>query len=258
MSLSPFTASHSRKKVRKQTMTTPENTSPMRSTRALGLIAIIILICVLLIGYVDKPTLLFVKQHVTGDLKAFFRVVTDFGRADAYVLGALLLFIVGRVTSRRTTPHPAAEFYGALSRSGLFVLVSLACSAVIVHAMKLSFGRPRPKLLFTEDFYGFHFLAFDTKFNSFPSGHSQTIWAVMIPLALLFPKGRYVFIAAATFIASSRVLVTAHFPSDVVMGSFIAIMCALAVHRRWFSDLEFLPFPSKAPETKSDSETSDD
>lgn len=224
----------------------------MRTKRALGLTALIILICVLLITYVDKPTLLFVKQHVTGDRKAFFRVVTDLGKADSYVLSALLLFIVGRVMSRREALHSVVEFYRALWRSGLFVLSSLACSAIIVHAMKLSFGRPRPKFLFTEDFYGFHFLAFDTKFNSFPSGHSQTIWAVMIPLALLFPKGRYVFIVAAIIIASSRVLVTAHFPSDVVMGSFIAIMCALAVHRRWFSDLAMLPFPKKAPEATND------
>jgi len=236
-------------------MTMPQDTTqnkPRRALRTLGLTLLISLICILLIGYVDKPTLLFVKQHVTGDLKAFFRVVTDFGKADAYVWGGVLAFLIGRIMFLRAKLTPTAPFYQALSRSGLFVLVSLAYSAVIVHAMKLSFGRPRPKVMFTEDFYGFHFFAFDTKFNSFPSGHSQTIWAVMISLAILFPKGRYVFIAAAVLIASSRVLVTAHYPSDVVMGSFIAIMCALGAHRRWFSDLAMPPFPKITQEEKGE------
>jgi membrane-associated phospholipid phosphatase len=221
-----------------------------RRIRNLLLTTFVIILCILLIGYVDKPTLLLVKETITGDLKVFFRHITDLGKADAYVWGSVLLFLGGRAMMSRTKDAPKLLFYQALSRCGLFVMASLALSAVFIHTMKLAFGRPRPKVLFNEDFYGFRFLAFDTDFNSFPSGHSQTVWAVMIPLVFLFPKWRYFFIATAIVIASSRVLVAAHYPSDVIMGSYIAIMCALFVHRKWFNDLKPVPWPKQHIEAK--------
>jgi membrane-associated phospholipid phosphatase len=194
--------------------------------------------CALLIGFVDKPTALFMKQAFSPEVLKSLHFITDLGKADGYIIGGLLAFLIGRALFIWTAPNPIAKFYAAIARAGGFILSSLALSAILIHILKISLGRPRPKLLFAEGDYGFHIFAFDTSLNSFPSGHSQTVWASVIPLVFLFPKLKYWFIAAAIIIASSRVLVTAHFPSDVILGSYIAILCAIYLRYKWFSDLE--------------------
>ena len=58
----------------------------------------------------------------------------------------------------------------------LYLILSCVVSGILHHAIKIIVGRYRPRYLFTEDLYGFSPLNFDIAMNSFPSGHSQTIF----------------------------------------------------------------------------------
>ena len=67
-----------------------------------------------------------------------------------------------------------------------------------------------------------------------PSGHATTAFAVLVAFGTLWPRYRTVFLIYALLIAVSRVLVTAHYPSDVLAGALVGIGGAVLV-RRYFA-----------------------
>ncbi len=229
----------------------PEHLTPPsgdnKALRRVGLCLLILLVCFALILYVDRSLTLYIRNQIDPQILSIFVEITKYGKAEYYIVPALLAFLIGRILFLRTAPRPACQFYHAIARVGLFVMASLAASAIVIHAIKITVGRARPKALLREDYYGFDFFAFDTSLNSFPSGHSQTVWAALIPLTIVFPKARAALIALAILIAASRVMVSAHYLSDVVAGSFIAILGALIVREKWFADVTPLHLPSKDP-----------
>jgi undecaprenyl-diphosphatase len=56
---------------------------------------------------------------------------------------------------------------------------------------------------------------------SFPSGHSITAFAIVIPLSLFYPHLMDVLLFLAVSIALSRILLGMHFLSDVLAGALI-------------------------------------
>jgi membrane-associated phospholipid phosphatase len=54
---------------------------------------------------------------------------------------------------------------------------------------------------------------------SFPSGHATLAFATAAALSYLSPRGRWLFLALATGTALSRVVMQAHFYSDVIFGA---------------------------------------
>lgn len=77
-----------------------------------------------------------------------------------------------------------------------------------------------------------------TGFDSFPSGHAAMGW-MLLALLVLFDNGKVwikniiliLIIIWAVFLAYSRVVVGAHFSSDVLFGSFFIILTFLILHR---------------------------
>ena len=65
---------------------------------------------------------------------------------------------------------------------------------------------------------------------SFPSGHATTAFAAAVVLALWFPRGTVPFVGVAVLVGFSRVMLGAHFPSDVLAGALLGSVVALAVH----------------------------
>ena len=59
--------------------------------------------------------------------------------------------------------------------------------------------------------------------GSFPSGHTAMAFATFVVLAFLYPKGKRIFLFLAIFVGVQRILVSAHFPSDVVAGAMIGL-----------------------------------
>jgi undecaprenyl-diphosphatase len=98
--------------------------------------------------------------------------------------------------------------------------------------MKIVLGRARPD-------YGaeFTFFSLDAHYNSFPSGHSADAFVSSVFLYYLLKDSRYGayrFLppAYALVIAVSRVVVSAHYPSDVIAGVAIGILGAYLVLSR--------------------------
>jgi membrane-associated phospholipid phosphatase len=89
-------------------------------------------------------------------------------------------------------------------------------------------GRARPSDLGPLHFEPFTFLA---KFASFPSGHSITAFATAYAVGLIYPRLRLWLFLIAALVGASRVIIHAHYVSDVLAGACIGLLWAYAVAR---------------------------
>jgi membrane-associated phospholipid phosphatase len=137
------------------------------------------------------------------------------------VLGGLLigLFLWGK---RRGTR--------ALVWAGQFGFVALLSGGLVVQILKHLFGRARPWAADAGKLIG---PTLAGGFNSFPSGHSISAFAVGAVLGHAFPSCRTLFFVLAAVVALSRVLVGAHFLSDVIAGSFLGLTVGTLVALRF-------------------------
>lgn len=64
---------------------------------------------------------------------------------------------------------------------------------------------------------------------SFPSGHTLSSFAVAEVLSAYFEQFRIIFLAIAFLIALSRIYLYVHYPTDVIAGIIIGIVCSKIV-----------------------------
>jgi undecaprenyl-diphosphatase len=112
--------------------------------------------------------------------------------------------------------------------------------------VKRLIGRARP-FVAGEDTWTSTFWVWRADYASFPSGHATTAFAAAVAIGALWPKARPVMWAYAVAVALSRVVVTAHHPSDVIAGAVVGAIGALLV-RNWYASrrLGFTVLPGGA------------
>jgi lipid A 4'-phosphatase len=173
------------------------------------------------IAYVDRPVALYF-HGASRPVLAFFREVTRFGVSTYYLIGtaafALILWLAGRFGRGRWAPP-----LGAAAIVPLFLFLSIAVSGLITDLLKIVFGRARPKLLFANETFGFDWWGTKADFWSFPSGHATTVVAIAAALYCLWPRFLPLYIGFAALVSVSRAVIGAHYVSDVIAATFIAI-----------------------------------
>lgn len=179
---------------------------------------------------IDRPLALFMRGMRNSEMGQFFAAITEIGRGWPWYLGFASAVLVCLSASKLSLTTARHDVWRARTRSFCFALTALVTSGVAVTILKQLFGRYRPKMLFSEGLYGFAPFSGNT---SFPSGHTQVIFASMAALWFLFPRWRLIWALTAGLAGFSRVAVTAHYLSDVVMGGTLAVVVTVSV-RRWF------------------------
>jgi membrane-associated phospholipid phosphatase len=164
---------------------------------------------------------------------AVFKAITDFGKAGWFLwpTGILLVAIAG-VASPRLGRTTCLVLTSLAVRIG-FVFTAVSVPSLVTTGVKRVIGRARPLRGDGSDF-AFDPFAFRADFTSLPSGHSTTAFAAAVALGALFPRARPWLWAYACIIALSRVVITTHYPSDVIAGAVIGAFGALLV-RTWFA-----------------------
>jgi undecaprenyl-diphosphatase len=76
-------------------------------------------------------------------------------------------------------------------------------------------------------------LEHNDKLQSFPSGHAATAAGLAVALAVLYPRGRWLFAVLAVLAALQRVEVQSHFPSDVLAGAALGCLTGALVSADW-------------------------
>lgn len=156
----------------------------------------------------------------TGWLDVLMPAVTRLGDAGVVwiVLGLVLLLFVRK---RRAV--------------GAQLLLALLLSLLLCNLLlKESVGRIRPF-----DLKGLTDLLIEAPTDpSFPSGHTSASFAAAGVFLLTRTPGRWVVLGLACAIAFSRLYLYVHFPTDVLGGAVVGLICAVLatqLWRRWLS-----------------------
>lgn len=188
---------------------------------------LVVLTAVVVLGlFVDLPLALFLREATPGWLRHVLDVIGELGRAEGWVAGAILLYLLG-LWARRYDADWLTEQALRSGRYCLLLLAGLAATGALIHLIKALVGRSRPSIFFDEGLYTLGRVAAGWPMESFPSGHTQVAVTVAAVLALAWPSWRLLAYALAALVALSRLTTGAHFLSDVLASAFL---CWLSVH----------------------------
>ena len=181
---------------------------------------------------VDRPIAEAVRE-IDPDLRTWLETLTQLGDSAGYIIaGAVLTLALGIV--ELTWPALGARWRLVpwLRRTAYFT-AAVVVSGLAAILLKFIVGRPRPRMwLGEENLYGLRPLTFDTSsdFASIPSGHTTTAVAVAVALVMIFGRRAIWFAIPLTLVvAATRVLLTAHFVADTLVGAVLGGVTAMAL-----------------------------
>ena len=155
-------------------------------------------------------------------LKEFFIGITKLGSSSWYFAISFIGFIVFYLNDKfQIIKFKKSDKIVSFFISSFFYILVVG---IITQIAKHVIGRPRPNYTDFENTFDFNFFTFESNFHSFPSGHSSTIFIVCFILIAAFPRLKYFFYFLATIVALSRVVVGAHFFTDIVAGALLALI----------------------------------
>jgi len=189
----------------------------------------------LLYWLADRPAVRLARDRFAGTgvytLGELISFPGDTGVAPILLALLLLAAVAGHfLPGGKGRSWPLALFY---------IWTSVFVASLAGQALKILLGRCRPELLFAGGRYGLTFFAARWELTSTPSSHAILAFSSLTAISLLLPRGRIVFSALALLVGLSRVVLTAHYPSDVLFGAMIGIFSAL-----WFHRLFYPPIPN--------------
>jgi membrane-associated phospholipid phosphatase len=176
---------------------------------------------------------------------------TQFGLGGWYLIPSVLLLVAANLTDWRSLSRRSLMLAYNWTCLAFLVLGAAGLSGLAVNVLKYAIGRARPMYFNEFGVLSLHPFAFNARFAGFPSGHATTMGAMFGIALLLFPRRWYIALAITACIASTRVFVGAHYPSDTVagfgLGCAFALACGLVFARLGFI---FRPMPSGLPVRK--------
>jgi undecaprenyl-diphosphatase len=161
----------------------------------------------------DKKIFVFVNNYThTRFLDFLMPIITNF---DYWKIPAVLflsfLVIWGGKKGRIVT--------------GLILIVFILSDQLSSSALKPFFSRARPFV----EFIQISPLVEGSPKYSFPSTHATNIFAVMTLLSYYYRKFLPLNLLIAFIVSFSRIYVGVHYPSDVVGGAILGVICAFLV-----------------------------
>lgn len=165
----------------------------------------------------DAPVGNFHDQWPTALVNAA-EATTRIGLGGWYIVPSVVILVVANLTDwDRLGRRQLLRAYN-WTAFGFFALTATGLGGLISSIVKNLIGRARPLHFGEIGAFSFHPATFEASFASLPSGHATTMGAVAAMVLLLFPKARYIVMPATIWIASTRITVGAHYPSDVAVG----------------------------------------
>lgn len=188
--------------------------------RAWGFSAGAILVIVISYLFIDLPVARFLHA-LSQETRDIFEWITKAGVSTSYLVVSFGLFVFFRwIRVNRLHADRALLFFS-----------SIAVSGIVTNIVKFLIGRLRPKMFFEKGLYGFEPFHIGYEFNSMPSGHATTVFAIATTCSIFWPKYRIPLYLFAAIVAISRLVLTSHFLGDVLAGSCIGVMTVTVMKR---------------------------
>jgi membrane-associated phospholipid phosphatase len=169
----------------------------------------------------DRRSSHYLYDHVSAGFWRFLDSTTHLAKASHWLIAAAVTYL--------------AALYGhwdTVRLCALAFIAGVALGSIVLHTIKLVLGRRRPRDDMEMGLYGFMPLAFNTDYNSFPSGHALTIMCVAVIACAVWPILWPLWFGLALWLGLTRALLTAHYLSDVLVGAGIGLISAreAAIH----------------------------
>lgn len=160
------------------------------------------------------------------------REITKLGQSDWILIPAGVLFVVTGALALLVRWKLMKTLLWQFTTLYAFIFVGVGLPSLFTTVAKRLIGRGRPMHFADGGVIGLHPNVADWTYQSFPSGHSTTVFALAAVLGFVSPRWFKPALALAVLVGVSRVGLGVHYPSDVVAGAFVGIVGAYAV--RWF------------------------
>lgn len=216
------------------------------ATSSLWILAITAVLVAALVPF--DPMLSQRARGLPGTIVALNERITDFGTFRWMIYGSGLAVILAYILGRMGGGGTLAGKARTARRLALYFFVTIGATSALVHLFKLLVGRARPALFADHGAYSLTPFAYDDLYSSFPSGHSAAVGAFFGAFSMLAPRLRPLFLLGALAIGVSRVVVGAHYPSDVAAGLLLGLWTAIAAafvfaRRQWLFRLDAQGWP---------------
>ena len=160
-----------------------------------------------------------------------FNELTDYGKTGWSLLPCIVLVVALAFVAARTASRFANLVILSLVVRLEFVFVAVAVPSLVVTIVKRLIGRVRPSALGPFAYVPF---SWRPDYAGMPSGHSTSAFAAAVAVGMVWPRARPLLWIYALVIAASRVIISAHYPSDVIAGALVGALGVLLV-RRYFA-----------------------
>src|SRR5712691_2799063 len=185
---------------------------------------------------IDRRAAHYCREQLPRPLWQFALRITDWAKGLPWIIAALLIYLTVQAMLAWSGETP---FLRRVSDFSLALLASFVAASIVLHGIKIFLGRRRPRDDFEHGLYGFRYFTWKLQYDSFPSGHSMTIFSVAVVLSAAMGSLAPLWLVLALPLALTRALLTAHFLADVLIGAAIGIVAT--------RETLLLAFPSLAP-----------
>ncbi len=178
-------------------------------------------------------------QNWPDDVRNALAEITPYGQSDWILIPSGVLFVI---TALLALFVPWKLMRTMLRQfTGIYALFFLGVGlpSLFTTLVKRLIGRGRPMHFEETGLLGLHWNWTDWTYQSFPSGHATTAFALATVIGFLSPRWFYPALALAAAIGLSRITEGVHYPSDVVAGAIVGLLGAYAV-RLWFASRGWL------------------
>lgn len=190
-------------------------------------------ICFLLCTFSQAEGFIWLNQFHTAVLNFTFEGITFLG--DGWFIILSSLFILVFVKKHR--------------KLAFIILLAYISSGIFAQIIKNTIAAPRPKVFFELHHYKYYLDTFASSrigFNSFPSGHTASFFALATVLSNYCRK-RYICISLlllSILVGYSRIYLAHHFLMDVFVGALIGVVFG-SLSVIWFNKIIESPFVKK-------------
>jgi len=171
--------------------------------------------------------------HLPRWIVSAFDDITDYGKSGWFLWPLGLIFLALAAVPPMLTAFSQRVLAAIMVRIG-FLFAAIAVPSLFVTIIKRLIGRARPMVGGSLDPFLYNPFVWHAAYAGMPSGHATTAFAALGAFGTLWPRSRTLWLVYALLIAISRVVVTAHYPSDVVAGALVGIGGAVLV-RHYFA-----------------------
>jgi len=180
--------------------------------------------------FLDGPSVLWVRSR-SASVNHVFQAITGLGKSNWILIPTAILVLLLLFGDWQRVDRATRLAWSTIGALAFYLFAAVAGSGIAVNIIKPFVGRVRPLVFEAVDPFNFHPFRPGYDHASFPSAHATTMGALIVAGCLIFPRWRPAIIAAGFVIAASRVMVRAHYPSDVVGGLALGGLFAYGMAR---------------------------